>query len=61
MMSFNSWGYEFDGTYIDSNQLQARGGVYVVWCRNGDNWRVLDVGEAQDVRERLRNHERTAC
>lgn len=60
-MTFQSWGHTFDGAYLDPAQLQARGGVYVVWCKTGESWSVLDVGEAHDVRQRLSDHERAEC
>jgi len=60
-MSFEKWGYEFDGAYKSPDPLQARSGVYVIWCRDGDNWTVLDVGEAADVKDRINTHERADC
>lgn len=44
-MAFQRWGYDFDGAYTSPDSLQPRSGVYVIWCRNGENWSVLDVGE----------------
>lgn len=60
-MSFRMWGYDFDGAYPDRESLESRAGVYVVWCRNGENWKVVDVGEAGDVRARLLAHDRENC
>ena len=60
-MSFSRWGFDFDGTCTDLQELKAEAGVYVVWCESGDVWQVLDVGEAEDVRSRLTNHERENC
>jgi hypothetical protein len=60
-MSFQRWSYDFDGAYTSSDQLRPIAGVYVVWCRVGDRWTVLDVGETDDVRGRLNNHERAGC
>ena len=60
-MNFDRWGYEFDGAYESPDSLQARSGVYVIWCRNGDNWTVLDVGEAADVKDRIMTHDRADC
>jgi len=60
-MSFSRWGYEFDGAYLDPTQQSSRAGVYVIWCKSGDDWKVLDVGESEDVKARLANHERAAC
>jgi hypothetical protein len=60
-MGFVRWGYEFDGAYTSPDSLQSRSGVYVIWCKKGDTWTVLDVGEAADVKERVSNHDRTDC
>ena len=60
-MPFTRWGYEFDGAYRLPDNLEGRAGVYVVWCKAGDQWGVLDVGESANVRERLATHERRPC
>jgi len=60
-MSFDRWGYTFDGAHTDPSLLEARAGVYVVWCKNGDDWHILDVGEAGDVQNRLLTHDREDC
>ena len=60
-MGFERWGYEFDGAYTSPDRLKARAGVYVIWCKSGDDWTVLDVGEAADVKGRVSNHDRTDC
>jgi hypothetical protein len=57
-MSFERWGYTFEGAWSDPNQLESRSGVYVIWCRNGEAWSVLDVGESHDVRGRILAHDR---
>lgn len=58
---FEKWDYEFDGAHIDPNMLQSRAGVYVIWCQDGDNWTILDVGESNDVVDRISNHPRADC
>ena len=61
-MGFTRWGYQFEGAFVArANSLRSRSGVYVIWCKDGDNWTVLDVGEAADVKERVSNHDRTEC
>jgi hypothetical protein len=59
-MSFNRHGYEFHGAFTSAGQLEARAGVYVVWCKVGETWTCLDVGEAHDVQARVMNHDRAA-
>jgi hypothetical protein len=60
-MPFVRWGYSFDGAYRNPDSLEDSAGVYVVWCKSGDHWGVLDVAESTDVRERLATHERSEC
>ena len=60
-MGFIRWGYELDGVYDSPDSLESRSGVYVIWCKDGDNWTVLDVGEAADVKERVSSHDRGVC
>ncbi len=60
-MGFERWGHQFDGAYDDPASLAAKAGVYVVWCKSGDSWSILDVGESSDVQFRLQNHDRESC
>jgi|SRR5271157_3745032 len=60
-MAFDRWGRTFEGAFTDPLSLLARAGVYVIWCRVGDNWNVLDVGESHDVQNRVLNHDRASC
>jgi len=57
-MNFDRHGYRFEGAFTSANQLEARAGVYVIWCRNGEVWTCLDVGESHDVQSRILNHDR---
>lgn len=59
-MSFQRWGYDFEGAFINPEQLRAQAGVYVIWCE-AETWKVLDVGESEDVKSRVANHERATC
>ena len=61
-MAFERWGYTFEGAYLSADSLQARSGVYVIWCEISKNsWNVLDVGEASSVQERVKTHDRADC
>ena len=61
-MSFMRWGYTFEGVFSSPDQLPPGQGVYVIWCRiSKSDWKVLDVGESDDVRDRVMNHERSDC
>lgn len=58
---FDRWDYHFDGAYTDPKRLREAAGVYVIWCKADNQWIILDVGESDNVRERLNNHERFDC
>jgi len=60
-MSFQRWGHTVEGAWADENKLESRSGVYVIWCKSGDNWKVLDVGESHDVKNRVLTHDRKSC
>ncbi len=60
-MSSEYFGYPFEDLVSDPSQLKSRSGVYVIWCKSDGNLSVLDVGESQNVRERVMNHDRSDC
>ena len=61
--------FEFeDGPYpIDqANKLKNRPGVYVIWCRSSstssrDTLALIDVGQSDNVRDRVMSHDRREC
>jgi len=60
-MGFQKWGYDFEGAWTNPDNLESRSGIYVIWCKIGENWKVLDVGESHDVKARVLNHDRMEC
>lgn len=52
--------YSFDGPYTNRNSLRDVAGVYMV-LNGTQNANVLDVGESQNIRTRLNDHEREPC
>ncbi|MFK7825711.1 MAG: hypothetical protein AB8G05_16280 [Oligoflexales bacterium] len=50
--------FDFDGPYADHSNLKTKPGIYAVMVWKGNYWRLLDVGESQNVVEKLGNHER---
>ena len=58
-MSFSRWDYQFDGPYTSPERLMSQAGVYVIWCELNDELKVLDVGESEDVKDRVINHDRS--
>lgn len=41
--------------------MEDKAGVYAVLCKQGDKYRVLDVGESATPKTRLATHERRPC
>lgn len=60
-MSFEQWGYKFNGPYVSPATLAPEAGVYAIWCKTNLRWHILDVGQSEDVRDRCQNHDRTDC
>ena len=60
-MAFEYWGYTFEGACPYPNNLESRAGVYVIWCKSGETWTLLDVGESHDVKNRVLSHDRRDC
>ncbi len=61
-MSLIIAGYGFEQGGSDGANLEHARGVYAVLCEFGDGHRsVIDVGESEDVRDRVENHDRRDC
>ena len=60
-MAFTRWNRTFEGAWTNTSNLKNQGGVYVIWCKVGETWTVLDVGESGEVRTRVENHDRKDC
>jgi len=58
---FERWGHWIRGVWADPAKLEPRSGVYVIWCKSGAVGSVLDIGESQDVRERVLDHDLRDC
>ena len=58
-LTFSKWGYMFEGAFTKVDYLKPDPGVYVIWCRCGIIWTLLDVGETGNIKERIVNHEHT--
>lgn len=56
-MNYSKWGYEFDGPYNNPNMLRPAPSVYVIWCQTRNQWKILDVGESENVVETIIYHE----
>lgn len=53
--------YKFSGPYKSSSMLTSEPGVYVVLCRKNTKLYVIDVGESDNIQDRVRNHDRKDC
>ncbi|MGQ4878879.1 hypothetical protein ACOJCM_09960 [Billgrantia sp. LNSP4103-1] len=55
--------YTADGPHSNVDPLLSQSGVYVILGRPQQtaNWIVVDVGESQNVQERVANHDRKLC
>ena len=61
-MSITVHGYDFDGPLKSTSGLQSKAGVYIIYCPTSDGkYKRLDVGESEDVRDRIENHDRERC
>ncbi len=61
-MSIKIGGYDFEGPYTDTSKLRYEQGVYSILDQRTDGkYHVVDVGESEDVRSRIENHNRSDC
>jgi hypothetical protein len=51
-------GYSFHGPYFDARFLPLSSGVYVI---TDSRMQVLDVGESENLADRVANHDRSSC
>ena len=65
-MSFNikipQGSFIFEGPLANLDALQALAGVYLVMHQTAKKkLRIIDIGSSDDVRQRLKHHERLYC
>jgi len=62
-MSINIANYHAEGPFGNDNYLQPGSGVYVILGRRNitASWTVVDIGESENIRERVANHNRALC
>jgi len=60
-MAFKLSGYSFSGPFDSADKLKDDSGVYVVATGESGNWKLIDCGEAPNVKEKISNHERRDC
>lgn len=62
-MAINLKSYPFDGPFDNTGPLHHQSGVYAILGKRPTDtqYRVLDIGESQSLRERVENHDRKPC
>ena len=60
-MTFPILNYNFDGPHTTTNPLKNQSGVYVILDCGFKGNSVLDVGESQNIKYRVENHDRAGC
>lgn len=62
-MSIQVGNYQAQGPFGNEGSLNARSGVYVILGRSRqiDSWNVVDVGESENIRNRVQTHDRSPC
>jgi hypothetical protein len=60
-MGFEGWGHYFEGPFSSTEALKSMPGVYIVWCYIQRQWKILDVGDALNILECLKNHKSMDC
>ena len=55
--------HKFDEPCKNKENLKPQSGVYVVLSRKNakEKWKIIDVGETDDVKKRMGNHDRKSC
>lgn len=61
-MAITISNHTFEGPYTDTAYLKNQQGIYVILDKRSDGkWHVIDVGESEDVKDRVENHDRKDC
>jgi len=54
-------GYDFFGWLYTVSALYEDPGIYAIGCEKGDETKVIDVGETDNIRDRIMKHDRKDC
>lgn len=52
--------YVFEGPYADHDAIENRPGVFVIHCCNDGDYKVVDVGSSENLRQTLEDDSRRA-
>jgi len=60
-MSLELKDYSFEGYFSSTLYLEDKPGIYAVLCRYFEKNKVVDIGEAENIKTRVDNHESSNC
>ena len=60
-MTINLGEYTFNGPFTDPSKLSPKSGLYAIHCKRNDKYYRVDVGESNNVKDRVENHDRKDC
>lgn len=55
-MSILIGSLEFEGPYVDFDSLSDNAGIFAVICQTDEEYELIELGEAELVREHLHSH-----
>jgi hypothetical protein len=55
-MSILIGALEFDGPHFDFDCLSDEAGIYAVVCQTGEEFELVELGDAEHIRESLLHH-----
>ncbi|UCG92854.1 MAG: hypothetical protein JSV97_03875, partial [candidate division WOR-3 bacterium] len=53
--------YDFKGPFISPDKLEDKPGVYAILCEQSGRLDLIDLGESDQVKTRIENHDRKPC
>ena len=60
-MTVKIGGYTFGGWYSYISTLDEEPGIYAIGCEKDDKVKVIDIGETDNIQERVKTHDRKDC
>lgn len=61
-MSITIGSYNFEGPYTNTDDIENKSGVYAILDKvKGSEYKVIDIGESKEVKDRLDTHDRYDC
>lgn len=60
-MTITVSGHSFDGTYPSPDSLDDESGVYAIHDNRNGKYHLIDVGESNEVKSRVSDHDRSDC